>query len=222
MLRRRVRRPIYLDVHLPRLPGKAARVLLVLVIFALVFACAVQSVLYLRELSCSMALSDATDLMTVCINDTVSRTLAEHDYGYDYFVTLERASDGSIAAVSTNMSRINLLSSEILNDIVAASDKGALDINIPVGNLLGSTLLLGRGPVVPVEITMLTSSHIDLKNELESAGINQTKHQIKLDVVIDIDVILPWKTASTQVVSEILVAETVVVGRVPETYFNVG
>ena len=91
-----------------------------------------------------------------------------------------------------------------------------------MGNLLGSTLLLGRGPLVPVEITMLTSSRVDLKNELISAGINQTKHQIKLDVVIDIDVILPWSTVSTRVDSEILVAETVVVGRVPETYFNVG
>ena len=69
---------------------------------------------------------------------------------------------------------------------------------------------------------MLTSSRVDLKNELISAGINQTKHQIKLDVVIDIDVILPWSTVSTRVDSEILVAETVVVGRVPETYFNVG
>lgn len=222
MLRRRARRPVYLDVHLPRLPSAAAKVLVFLLILALLSACLIQSVLYLRELSCSMALSNATDQMTLCINNTVTRTLSEHDYGYDYFVTLERDNSGNIVALATNMARINTICAELLSDIVAASDSGELDVEIPIGNLLGSTLLLGRGPMVPVEITMLTSSHIDLKNELESAGINQTKHQIKLDVVIDIDVILPWKTASTEVVSEILVAETVIVGQVPETYFNVG
>ena len=222
MPRRRKRRPVYFDLHLPHLPGKAAVLLPALLLVSLLLACTVQAALYLRELSCAMALSDATDLMTVCINNTVTRTLASHDYDYDYFVTLERADDGSVAAVSTNMSRINTLSSEILSDIVTASDGGTLCLQIPVGNLLGGKLLLGRGPLVPVEITMLTSSRVDLKNELISAGINQTKHQIKLDVVIDIDVILPWSTVSTRVDSEILVAETVVVGRVPETYFNVG
>ncbi|MEG1633247.1 MAG: sporulation protein YunB [Oscillospiraceae bacterium] len=222
MLRRRRRRPIYIDLHLPTLPARAGRVLVTLLVLSVVLAFIVQASLYLRELSCSMAISDATDMMTVCINDTVSVMMADSDYDYDYFVTLERDSAGGIAAVSTNMARINSLSSELLKSIIKASDSGKLNLDIPVGNLLGSSLLLGRGPTVPVEITMLTSSHIDLKNELDAAGINQTKHQIKLDVVIDIDVILPWNTVSTEVVSEILVAETVIVGQVPQTYFNVG
>ena len=82
------------------------------------------------------------------------------------------------------------------------------------------SLLLGRGFDIPVDITMLSSSRVDFKNDLISAGINQTKHQMKLDVVIDIDVIMPWRTVSTQVVSEILIAETVILGEVPETYLN--
>lgn len=222
MRRRRRRRPIYVDLHVPILPARARRTLTALLVLSVASAFLIESALYLRQLSGSMALSDATDLMTVCINDTVADMMARGDYGYDYFVTLDRDDAGNIAAVSTNMTRINALSAELLRRIVAASDKGELDLSIPMGNLLGSSLLLGRGPRVPVDITMLTSSHVDLKNELSSAGINQTKHQIKLDVVIDIDVILPWNTLSTQVVSEILVAETVIVGRVPETYFNVG
>ena len=95
-----------------------------------------------------------------------------------------------------------------------------MSLEIPIGNLLGSSLLLGRGPDIPVDITMLSSSRVDFKNELVSAGINQTKHQMKLDVVIDIDVIMPWRTVSTQVVSEILIAETVIVGQVPQTYLD--
>ena len=149
--------------------------------------------MYLRELSCQMVLSDATDLMTLCINDTVARKLGAEDYGYDYFVDLDYAPDGRVTAVRANMARINAMSSELLSDIVHAADGGQLSLSIPIGNILGSSLLLGKGPEIPVDITMLSSSHVDFKNELTDAGINQTKHQIKLDVVIDIDVIMPWQ-----------------------------
>ena len=160
--------------------------------------------------------------MTLCINDTISRKFADEDYDYDYFVDLDYGADGTVNAVRANMARINALSSELLSDIVHAADGGELSLSIPIGNVLGSSLLLGKGPEIPVDITMLSSSHVDFQNELSDAGINQTKHQIKLEVVIDIDVIMPWQTVSTQVVSEILIAETVILGDVPETYLNWG
>ena len=143
------------------------------------------------------------------------------DIRHDHFVTLERDDNGDVAALTTNMARINAFSAELLSDVVRASDSGMLYLEIPAGDLLGSSLLLGRGPDVPVRVTMLTSSRVDVFNELTQAGINQTKHQIKLDVVVDIDVVMPWKTFSTQVVSEILIAETIIVGSVPDTYLNV-
>ena len=207
-------------MHLPRM---RRRTRLLIVLFALTLSLGyvtVRSIMYFRELSCQMVLSDATDLMTLCINDTVARKLGAEDYGYDYFVSVERDSAGRVTAVLANMSRINAMSSELLSDIVHAADGGQLSLAIPLGNVLGSSLLLGKGPEIPVDITMLSSSHVDFKNELTAAGINQTKHQIKLDVVIDIDVIMPWRTVSTQVVSEILIAETVILGEVPETYLN--
>lgn len=222
MPRRIRRRPMYLDIHLPRISRKGKLLVIITVVLAILAAVTIKSIAYFRELSRQMVLSDATDLMTLCINDTISRKFAEEDYDYDYFVNLEYGADGSVTAVQTNMARINALSSELLSDIVHAADGGQLSLSIPVGNVLGSSLLLGKGPEIPVDITMLTSSHVDFKNELSDAGINQTKHQIKLDVVVDIDVIMPWQTISTQVVSEILIAETVILGDVPDTYLNWG
>ena len=222
MPRRIRRRPMYLDMHLPRISRKGKLLVIITVVLAILAAVTIKSIAYFRELSRQMVLSDATDLMTLCINDTISRKFAEEDYDYDYFVNLEYGADGSVTAVQTNMARINALSSELLSDIVDAADGGQLSLSIPVGNVLGSSLLLGKGPEIPVDITMLTSSHVDFKNELSDAGINQTKHQIKLDVVVDIDVIMPWQTISTQVVSEILIAETVILGDVPDTYLNWG
>lgn len=220
MLRRRIRRPLYIDMHVPSMSRKSKFVFVLLLILAVIFAVFIRGAIYLRELSCDMVISDATDLMTLCINGTISRKLAQEDYDYDYFVTLEYDTNGRVVAVKANMSRINAVSSELLSDIVKAADGGELGLKIPIGNLLGSSLLLGMGPEIPVNVSMLTSSRVDFKNDLIDSGINQTKHQIKLDVVIDIDVILPWKTVSTQVVSEVLIAETVIVGEVPQTYLN--
>ena len=220
MFRRRFRRPVYFDMHLPLATRKSRVVFVLLMILALLLAVVIRGTIYLRQLSCEMVISDATDLMTLCINGTISRKLAQEDYDYDHFVTLVYDTNGRVVAVKANMSRINAVSSELLSDIVEAADGGELSLAIPIGNLLGSSLLLGRGPEIPVNVSMMTSSRVDFKNDLVDSGINQTKHQIKLDVVIDIDVILPWKTVSTQVVSEVLIAETVIVGEVPQTYLN--
>ena len=82
------------------------------------------------------------------------------------------------------------------------------------------SLLMGRGPGIPVEILVLTSSHGEFKNDIVTAGINQTKHQISLLVIVDIDVLIPWGTESTQVCTEVLISDTVLLGQVPQTFLN--
>ena len=159
--RRRPRRPVYLDLHLPPMRRATRWALIVLCVLTVLLYVGVRSVMYLRELSCDMVLSDAVDLMTLCVNDTINRTLAGRDYGYDYFVTIDRDESGAVTAIKANMARINALSSELLSDIVEAADKGELSLSIPLGNILGSSLLLGKGPDIPVDITLLTSSRVD-------------------------------------------------------------
>lgn len=209
----RIRRRIYLSPH-------RKRGLMLILIVSLLVAALTPVSLYLRQVSGEMALSDASDLVTMQITQTIEKMMAEGKFEYDYFVTLQKDASGRITAITSNMPRINTLSAEILNDVVNNTGNGELNINVPLGNLTGLNLLLGRGPDVPIKIIMLTSSRADFRNEIVSAGINQTKHQIMLEVVVDIDVLTPWKTLSTQVVSEILVAETVIVGSVPDTYLN--
>lgn len=200
-------------------PRRRRAVLLVLT-FSFLAAALTPAGLYLRRVAGEMALSDASDIVTIQINETIAKMMEDGRFEYDYFVTVQKDEAGRISAITANMPRINLLSAEILSDIVERAEGGTLEIGVPLGNLTGMSLLLGRGPRVPVRIIMLTSSRADFRNEIVSAGINQTKHQIILEVFVDIDVLMPWETVSTQVVSEILVAETVIVGAVPETYLN--
>lgn len=176
--------------------------------------------LFLRDLSTKIAVSDAVDIVTKTVNDSINKVIGEGVYGFDYFVSLVKDESGNITAITSNMAHINTLSTEILNSVIESTENGTIKVKIPAGNLTGLNLLVGKGPDVTVDIVMLTSSKVDFKNDIVSSGINQAKYQLMLEVTIDIDVLVPWGTKSASTVTEVIVADTVIVGKVPETYLN--
>lgn len=196
--------------------------LLFLALIGASIAFLIPAVRYFRTLTGAMAVSNASDLITQTVSNIVENEMRLLGPDGGKFVSFEKDGDGQISAIVTDTARVNILSAELLNAIVEASDRGDLDLSIPFGNLLSVSFFLGRGPTVPVKITMLTSSRVDFRNVLTDAGINQTKHQLLLEVCVDADVLLPWEIRSTQIVTEVLVAETIIVGRVPQTYFYTG
>ena len=173
----------------------------------------------LRELSGQMALSDAKDTAIDTVNEAMLLMMSRGNYDYDYFVDLGVSVDGQVTSLNANMSRINAFSAALL-DYVGQLDRKNLRVSIPLGNLSGSSLLLGRGPEVEIQMIILTSPHIAFRSELSAAGINQTEHRLLLDVVVDIDVLVPWGSVKTQATTEVLIAQTVIVGRVPNLYMN--
>ena len=178
----------------------------------------IPAIRYFRALTGAMAISNASDLITRTVSDIVEEKMMELRDEDRSFVSYEKDANGTVTAIITDTPRVNILSSELLDAVILAANRGDLNISVPLGDLLGISLMLGRGPRVPMKITMLTSSRVEVKNVLTDAGINQTKHQLILEVHVDTDVLLPWEIRSASVVNEVLVAETVVVGRTPETY----
>ncbi len=176
--------------------------------------------MFLRDLSTKIAVSDAVDIVTKTVNDSINKVIGEGVYGFDYFVSLVKDESGNITAITSDMAHINTLSTEILNSVIESTENGTIEVKIPAGNLTGFNLLMGKGPDVTVDIVMLTSSRVDFKNDIVSSGINQAKYQLILEVTIDIDVLVPWGTKSASTVTEVIVADTVIVGKVPETYLN--
>lgn len=176
---------------------------------------------FFNNISCRIAVSDACDIVTAQVNSVIAEVMAEGEYDAETFVSFDKNEAGEITAVSSNMARINALSAEILDRVVGATENRTLNVSVPLGNLTGISLLMGRGPGVPEEIIMMTSSHVEFQNNVVTAGINQTKHQINLQVIVDIDILIPWGTESAQVVTEVMIADVVVVGKVPETYLNI-
>ena len=215
-IRYRVRRAIHSRLNqLKRPPGRGVRILLPIVVVLL----AVLTLgIYLRRLSRDIAISDARDAVTMAVNDCVSSMMRENDYSSDYFVILEKDQDGQITAITTNTAHINAFASQLMGEIARAADRQSLDIRIPLGSLLGSNLLMGRGPSIPVQVKMLTSSFVSFENDLISTGINQSRHIVTLKANVDIDILIPLSTVTTAVQTDIPIAETVIVGRVPNTY----
>ena len=206
----------------PRRPAARRKggALLLLLLSAPVFL--FSALLYLKETSCQIAVSDASDLTIRQVNSAVNQVLAEGAFRAEDFVELEKDHDGEVTAVRSNMAKINELSALLLDRVVGLTENRMLTVSIPAGNLTGLSLLMGRGPGIPVEIQVLTSSHVEFRNDIVTAGINQTKHQISLLVIVDIDVLVPWGTKSTQVCTEVLISDTVLLGQVPQTFLHYG
>ena len=209
---------------MPELPRgrRGKRRLFAWLLILAVLAFLITSIRFFRGLTGAMAVSSASDMITGRISQVVEEKMRALDGEERSFVRFEKDDAGNITAIVTDTPRVNVLSAELLSAVVEAANAGDLNLRVPLGDLLGFSLLLGKGPPIPVKITLLTSSKVYYKNLLTDAGINQTRHQLLLVVRVDADVLLPWEIRSAQITDEVLVSETVVVGRVPQTYMNSG
>ena len=197
---------------------KVVAPLLLLLLAALCFL--ISALIYLKTISCQIAVSDASDIMILQVNKAISQVLQEGAYQAEDFVELEKNNSGEVAAVRSNMAQINALSTILLERVVGLTENRTITVSIPAGNLTGISLLMGRGPGIPVEIMVLTSSHVEFRNNILTAGINQTKQQTSLLVIVDTDLLVPWGTESPQLCTEVLISDTVLLGQVPQTFLQ--
>ena len=203
--------------------GRYVRVkfLLLILILALVAGMLLQT--RVNPLTEDIALARISDIASNLINQAVTLQIEEGKVMYDDLVSLKRDGEGNITALTTNMQEMNRLKNQLLT--ILDSDLYNItgeEVDIPMGNLTGIPLLSGRGGSIPVKIVAVSSSDANFRGEFQDAGINQTIHRIMLDVAVDLTILLPSGTVFEHVSTEVCVAETVLLGRVPEsyTYFN--
>lgn len=156
-------------------------------------------------------------------NDAIAKQIAIGDIQYDRIVYFEKDLDGRITALKTNMSEVNRLKTDILNiinDEILALDHS--DIGIPLGSLFLPELLSGKGPAIPVHILSIRNSDANFVSHFSQAGINQTLHRLNMEVSIDVAILVLGQTSSFTMSSEVVVAETIIVGAVPQTYLQTG
>ena len=168
-----------------------------------------------------LAVTQVKNATSDLTNDAIAKQIADGKIEYDRIVYFEKDLDGRITALKTNMTEVNRLKTDILdiiNSEILALDSS--DIGVPLGSIFLPELLSGRGLAIPVHILAIRNADANFISHFTQAGINQTLHQVHMEVSIDVSVLVLGETTAFTMTSEVVVAETVIVGTVPETYLH--
>lgn len=202
-----------------RMDRRAALRMALFLLTALLLTLVLTATARMRPLLESLATTRVSNTVNRIIFEAVNESVQSGEIRYEELISLEKDNNGKITAVHSNMAVFNQLQAQILDIILARIGQvSAKELSIPLGTLTGSPLLAGRGPRISVRMETVGSSSARFENRFDSAGINQTNHQIVLNVDVSVAILLPGFTTATKVSTAVTVAETVIVGSVPETY----
>ncbi len=179
------------------------------------------SFLYLfqfRPVFITMARNQANSLAIQAINRSVSEVMQQTSY--EDLISLMKGENDNITAIVSNIVTMNRLKSQLVLQIdrnIQAIE--SLTLRIPVGMVLGIDFLSGIGPRMQLSILATGLTKADFVNRFDDAGINQTRHQIFLQVDTAVNVLIPnYNPINASVSTRIPIAETVIVGEVPDAY----
>ncbi|MEE0841745.1 MAG: sporulation protein YunB [Christensenellales bacterium] len=167
--------------------------------------------------------SAVAEVRAICTNSVnlAVTTVVGGGLKYDDLFTVVKDSDGDVSMVQANSPEINLISREIANLAQANLDAlGSQEISVPAGTFTGLALLMGMGPEVTISVIPIGSALCDFVSYFTSAGINQTLHKIYINVHAVISIVTPIDEPTITVTAEVLVAENLIVGDVPQFYFG--
>lgn len=140
---------------------------------------------------------------------------------YDSLVMINRDSNGDVTYISTNSLQINILARELAKVAQKKLETlGSNGINIPLGTFTGMPIFVGHGPNINIKMIPIGSINCKFKSEFLNAGINQTNHKIYLSVTSKVSVILPTANQNVETTTQIMIAESIIVGKIPETYLQ--
>ena len=145
------------------------------------------------------------------------------DIEYEDLIKFDKDADGKIIALKSDVVEMNNISSEIATKIQSMYDElEDIYVYVPLGNFTGNNFFAGHGPDIKVRVIPVGTVNTEFKTEFISAGINQTRHRVYLGVVCTMRVVAPFASQNVVVDNSVTVAETVLIGEVPEFYTNTG
>ena len=159
--------------------------------------------------------------MSRTVNRALTEQFQQEEIPEELFI-ISRDENGKTALVQANSIEINILMTRLVANLQEAfrnMEKEPLDV--PVGAFLGSKLLSQTGPAVELYITPVSVLSTDFRTEFESQGINQTKYKIYIVLECRVKVLAPFSSRSFNTSTDVLIAETVILGEVPGSYVQV-
>lgn len=195
---------------------KTIQIFIVLCIAFLIVNITLQAIEPIIDMQCvTMAKSIATKI------SNEQTTIVMSNYKYDDLMKITKDKEGNIKLISSNTITINQIISDI--PILIQRELEKVENNkfyIKLGSFTGSKLLAGRGPDVEITMSVIGNIETNLKSEFSEAGINQTLHRIYLEVKCHVAILTPFHSIDEEIVNQVLLAEGVIIGNIPNTYYN--
>lgn len=195
---------------------KIAKILFIMIIAFSTIKIVLDAILPLFDSLCE---ERAKAIATIISNEEATNVMREHTY--EELFLIEKDNEGNIIMIKSNVFSIN----EIISDIAVRiqnriDERGREDIKIALGSFSGFSLLAGKGPQIPITISSIGNVETDLRSEFSEQGINQTLHRVYLQVVCEVGVLTPYHNIKYKISNQVLLAENIIVGKIPNTYYN--
>lgn len=191
-------------------------ILFALIVFVVIF---IWVNIKVRPFVISVTQGYAENIASNTLNRIIDEAMKENEYN---FVNVIRDSGDRVVAVTMNSADTNLFMTRIsigLKNRIADMDE--IEARIPLGNFLPYPFLAGLGPKVPVKFLVLASTAVTAEESFLSKGINQSLYTLSLKVVTDVGIYIPAMHSSVRVENQVPIAQTIIVGSVPDSYTNV-
>lgn len=161
----------------------------------------------------------ARAITTQAINDTIKNKI-KRDINYNDLIFVKYDNEGKVTLMQANTILMNSIASEVAIEVQEQlTEMSKSNIKVPLSNAFDTQII--TLPSINVRIVPQGSVAVDFATEFESSGINQTRHRIYIIVVTDIKIIVPLVSENLRITTNIPIAETIIVGDVPEQYVNV-
>lgn len=191
-------------------------ILLFLTLFTIVLGVTVKAVAPLFNKLCSEKAKSTAILIT-----NEETTNAIKDYKYFDFIIIHKDEDGNVLMLESNMKNINNVTSDVAYRIQThINNSQDEDITISLGTFTGISILSGRGFKVPFKISTIGNVKTNIRSEFVSQGINQTLHRLYLQIETEVSVLTPFNTINETISNQFILAENIIVGEIPTTYYN--
>lgn len=166
--------------------------------------------------------NQAQTLATMAVNNAVTQVLAGGEYTYDGLIHIQKGPNGDIQSAEADIVSINRLKAATTTAVLEElAKKEYQEFRIPLGDLIGGEYFTGRGPRIPIRISMNGTALSNISSSFASAGINQTRHEILLTVELNVSLVLPDYVTNLTTSTDFMVAETILKGDVPDAYAQI-
>lgn len=191
------------------------------VVFSLILAAFLHFYFIVGPKVVEVSRAQVDSVATTVVSDAIYNVMLDKNYSYDDFVDIKCSSNNEISSISANSINLNKFARELSTEAQILLD-GLVDssIKVPLGSFTGINALSALGPKISVHIMPIGSVITSFSSQFESVGINQVRHSIFIDVNIAISVILPLGSKNVDFVTQVLICENIIVGKVPDVYLN--